>query len=99
MRGWRMDVVRAPRFRASERTPFSRRSSGRRAGRRARECLVRRGAALKGRLHCTEPEKMARTQFGGIPYCCYLTYLLGPGWVLTYVLRTLYGGGEGTSET
>ena len=63
MRGWRMDVVRAPRFRASERTLFSRRSSGRRAGRRARECLVRRGTALKGRLHCTEPEKMVWVKF------------------------------------
>ena len=44
-------------------------------------------------LECTEAEKMARTLFGEIPFCCFLTVLLGPAWVLhRYVLQTIFSG-------
>ena len=36
---------------------------------------------------------MARTWFGEIPSCCYLSVLLGPAWVLRkYALRTIFSG-------
>ena len=36
---------------------------------------------------------MARTWFGEIPFCCSLTLLLGPAWVLLkYVLQTIFSG-------
>ena len=55
-------------------------------------CVLHNFTYLSINLH-TEAEKMARTWFGEIPYCCSLTVLLGPAWVLLkYVLQTIFSG-------